>query len=106
MARRTTPTARRASSSRATAATARSSARRRSRSRRSYQSFPGPLDVLGKLIVGLWMGLAHGAGWAARAVGEKAAQARELEDEHRRDGLGLLGLGVALLLAVALWFGS
>jgi DNA segregation ATPase FtsK/SpoIIIE, S-DNA-T family len=62
--------------------------------------------VLGKLLGGVWMGVAHGAGWAARAVGEKAATARELEDEHRRDGLGLLGLGLALLLVVSLWFNS
>jgi S-DNA-T family DNA segregation ATPase FtsK/SpoIIIE len=62
--------------------------------------------VLGKLIGGVWMGLAHSAGWAARAVGQKAATARELEDEHRRDGLALLGLGLALLLVVSLWFGS
>jgi DNA segregation ATPase FtsK/SpoIIIE, S-DNA-T family len=62
--------------------------------------------VLGKLIAGLWMGAAHSAGWAARVVGQKAATARELEDEHRRDGLGLLGLGLALLLVVSLWFDS
>ena len=50
------------------------------------------------------MGLAGATGWAARAVGRQAATARELETEHRRDGLGLLGLGAALLLVVALWF--
>jgi S-DNA-T family DNA segregation ATPase FtsK/SpoIIIE len=72
--------------------------------RRRGASFPGPLDVLGMLVSGLWMGLAHGAGWAVRAVGRQAATARELESEHRRDGLGLLALGTALLLAVAVWF--
>jgi S-DNA-T family DNA segregation ATPase FtsK/SpoIIIE len=107
MARRTTPAStRRASATRATTASRSAASRGRSvrRSRRTRKSFPGPLDVLGKLIVGVWMGLAHSAGWAARAVGQKAATARELEDEHRRDGLGLLGLGLALLLTVSLWF--
>jgi DNA segregation ATPase FtsK/SpoIIIE, S-DNA-T family len=60
--------------------------------------------VLGKLLGGLFFGLAGATGWAARAVGQKAATARELETEHRRDGLGLLGLVTALLLVVSLWF--
>jgi S-DNA-T family DNA segregation ATPase FtsK/SpoIIIE len=52
------------------------------------------------------MGVAHGVGWVARAAGRRAADARELDPEHRRDGAGLLVLGVALLLSVALWFHS
>lgn len=50
------------------------------------------------------MGLAHGVGWAVRAAGRQAATARELDSEHRRDGAGLLLLGLALLTAVAIWF--
>lgn len=124
MARRTTPSSgRRASPAKATTAATRtpvsrtpraitaSAASRRTTTRatttarrRRAASFPGPLDVLGKLIGGLWMGLAGATGWAARAVGRQAATARELETEHRRDGLGLLGFVLALLLVVALWF--
>src|SRR5881409_1322352 len=52
----------------------------------------------------LWMGLAHGVGWVVRAVGRKAATARGLEPEHRRDGVGLLMIGMAIVLAVAVWF--
>src|SRR5204862_7680684 len=52
----------------------------------------------------VWMGLGHGVGWVVRAVGRKAATARDLEPEHRRDGLGLLMIGLAILLAVAVWF--
>jgi len=60
--------------------------------------------VLGRLIILLWMGLAHGIGWVVRAVGRRAADARELDPEHRRDGAGLLVLGLSLLIAVAVWF--
>jgi S-DNA-T family DNA segregation ATPase FtsK/SpoIIIE len=52
------------------------------------------------------MGVAHGVGWLVRAAGRRAADARELDPEHRRDGAGLLVLGLALLLSVALWFHS
>jgi DNA segregation ATPase FtsK/SpoIIIE, S-DNA-T family len=77
------------------------SARRR---RRGRAPAIGPLDVLPRLFVLLWMGLAHSVGWVVRAVGRRAAGARELDPEHRRDGAGLLLLGLALLLAVAIWF--
>src|SRR5215211_8593674 len=63
-----------------------------------------PLGLLGRGLVWLWMGLAHAVGWAVRGVGRQAATARELEPEHRRDGAGLAVLGLALLLAVAVWF--
>jgi S-DNA-T family DNA segregation ATPase FtsK/SpoIIIE len=59
--------------------------------------------VFGRLLVLLWMGLAHGVGWLVRAAGRRAADARELDPEHRRDGAGLLVLGLSLLLAVAVW---
>ncbi|NUT19752.1 MAG: DNA translocase FtsK [Hamadaea sp.] len=112
MARRTTPTtSRRVNPPKASTAVARTSASRTTRrtparttARRRTASFPGPLDVLGKVTGGLFFGLAGATGWAARAVGRQAATARELETEHRRDGLGLLGLVTALLLVVALWF--
>ncbi len=52
------------------------------------------------------MGLAHGIGWLVRTVGRRAADARELDPEHRRDGAGLLVLGVAVLLAAGVWFGA
>jgi S-DNA-T family DNA segregation ATPase FtsK/SpoIIIE len=52
------------------------------------------------------MGLAHGIGWLVRAVGRRAADARELDPEHRRDGAGLFVLGIAVLLAAGVWFGA
>src|SRR2546423_561156 len=66
----------------------------------------GPLDVLIRLLALLWMGLAHGVGWLVRAVGRRAADARDLDPEHRRDGGGLFVLGIAVLLAAGVWFGA
>ncbi|HLT11308.1 MAG TPA: DNA translocase FtsK 4TM domain-containing protein [Micromonosporaceae bacterium] len=50
------------------------------------------------------MGLAHAVGWLVRAIGRKAATARELDPAHQRDGAGLLLIGLAVVLAVAVWF--
>jgi S-DNA-T family DNA segregation ATPase FtsK/SpoIIIE len=60
--------------------------------------------VAGRLVILLWMAIAHGVGWVVRTVGRRAADARDLDPEHRRDGAGLLVLALALLLAVAVWF--
>ncbi|MEV6298740.1 DNA translocase FtsK [Actinoplanes sp. NPDC051861] len=58
---------------------------------------------LGRGVGALWMGLAHSVGWVARGAGRQAATARNIGPEHRRDGAGLLMLGFAILIAVALW---
>nr|WP_296068859.1 DNA translocase FtsK [uncultured Actinoplanes sp.] len=52
------------------------------------------------------MGLAHSVGWVARGVGRQAATAKDIDPEHRRDGAGLLLLGLSILVAVAVWAGS
>ncbi|RLP93153.1 DNA translocase FtsK [Micromonospora sp. CV4] len=71
--------------------------------RRTAAARPGPAVYVGRAVGALWMGLAHGMGWAVRAAGRQAASARDLDPEHRRDGAGLLLFGLALLSAVALW---
>ncbi|HEY7175942.1 MAG TPA: DNA translocase FtsK 4TM domain-containing protein, partial [Micromonosporaceae bacterium] len=82
--------------------------RRRTPARRNRRyrgsSIPGPLDVLGKIVVGFWMGLAHVIGWLVRAAGRQAANARDLHPDHQRDGGALFAFAVALLLTVAVWF--
>jgi S-DNA-T family DNA segregation ATPase FtsK/SpoIIIE len=55
----------------------------------------------GKMIVAAWMLVAGAVGFAARAVGRGA---RDLDPHHRRDGVGLLTLGLAIVLAAGLWF--
>ncbi|MEV1329000.1 DNA translocase FtsK [Micromonospora costi] len=79
--------------------TTRAPVRRRTRTTR-----PGPAVYVGRAVGALWMGLAHGVGWAVRAAGRQAATARDLDPEHRRDGAGLLLFGLALLSAVGIWF--
>src|SRR4029077_13714146 len=54
----------------------------------------------GKMIAAAWMLVAGAVGFAARAVGRGA---RDLDPHHRRDGLGLLTLGVAIVLGASLW---
>jgi len=61
---------------------------------------------VGRGLSALWMGLAHSVGWAARGVGRQAATAKEIDPEHRRDGGGLLLLGLAMLVGVAVWAGG
>ncbi|HWS31135.1 MAG TPA: DNA translocase FtsK 4TM domain-containing protein [Actinoplanes sp.] len=57
-------------------------------------------------IGSLWLGVAGGVGWLARGAGRQAASARDIAPEHRRDGAGLLLLGISILIAVAVWAGS
>ena len=55
----------------------------------------------GRMIAVAWMLVAGAVGFAARAVGRGA---RDLDPHHRRDGVGLLTLGAAIVLAAGLWF--
>jgi len=58
-------------------------------------------DGIARLIVTIWMAVARGAGAVARSVGHTA---RDLEPEHRRDGVGLFLLAASLVVAAAVWF--
>ena len=57
---------------------------------------------VGRALRALWLGIAHAIGGAARRVGHGA---RDLDDVHRRDGLGLLFVALAVIVAAAVWFG-
>ncbi|MEU3455422.1 DNA translocase FtsK 4TM domain-containing protein [Micromonospora sp. NPDC006766] len=74
--------------------------------RRRTAARPSPAAYVGRAVGALWMGVAHGLGWAVRAAGRHAASARDLDPEHRRDGAGLLVFGLAILSAVGIWFGG
>ncbi|MBV9514037.1 MAG: DNA translocase FtsK [Mycobacteriaceae bacterium] len=56
--------------------------------------------AVGRGLQSTWLMLAKGAGSAARSVG----RAREIEAGHRRDGVALTLLGVAMVIAASSWF--
>ncbi|MQA26005.1 MAG: DNA translocase FtsK [Micromonosporaceae bacterium] len=95
------------STTRARKSTAATRANRRTRNRRTARNAAddyGVLAVFGRGIIAVWMAAAHSVGWFVRAAGRQAATAKELDPAHRRDGLGLLALGLGIVLAVAVWF--
>ncbi|MFF3313889.1 DNA translocase FtsK [Streptomyces sp. NPDC003035] len=61
---------------------------------------PSPTGGVYRLARGLWLGLAHGVGAMFRGIGRGA---KGLDPAHRKDGLALLLLGVALIVAVGTW---
>jgi S-DNA-T family DNA segregation ATPase FtsK/SpoIIIE len=56
---------------------------------------------LGRLVAGVWMVAAHAVGFGARGFGKSA---RDLDEMHRRDGVGLAFLAAAFVVAVTTWF--
>jgi hypothetical protein len=56
---------------------------------------------IGWAIAGVWMALAHTVGALFRAFSQSA---RDLDPLHRRDGIGLAALCVAIAAAVATWW--
>ncbi|GAA0355301.1 DNA translocase FtsK [Microbispora corallina] len=76
----------------------------RSAARRPVATGQDPISwvflMIGKLVIGLWLLLAHGIGGAARALGQGA---RDLDPAHRRDGAGLAVLAGAVVVAAITW---
>ncbi|WP_345523046.1 FtsK/SpoIIIE family DNA translocase [Nocardioides conyzicola] len=72
---------------------------------RAVRSGPGPVARLFTMIfrgiAAVWLAVAHGIGAVARSIGHTA---RDLEPEHRRDGLGLFMFGAAVIVAAAVWW--
>jgi S-DNA-T family DNA segregation ATPase FtsK/SpoIIIE len=56
---------------------------------------------IGRGLVRLWLGFAHLVGGIVRGIGHGA---RELDPAHRRDGAGLTLVGVAVVVAGAVWW--
>ena len=59
------------------------------------------LTALGRGIGALWMGLARMLGAIVRSIGTAA---RDLDPEHRRDGIGLALIGLGVVVVGAVWF--
>lgn len=56
---------------------------------------------MGRVVAGVWLAMAHAVGGAIRRVGDSA---RDLDHEHRRDGIGLALLGLAIIIASGVWW--
>ena len=56
---------------------------------------------LRRFVTAVWLGIAHVIGAIARGIGKSA---KDLDPAHRRDGLGLLYLSLAIVIAAVLWF--
>jgi S-DNA-T family DNA segregation ATPase FtsK/SpoIIIE len=61
-----------------------------------------PSRILSRGLSGAWSLLTRGAGGLARTLG----RTRELEPAHRRDGLGLGLVGLAVVAAAAVWWSA
>ncbi|MFF3644684.1 DNA translocase FtsK [Streptomyces sp. NPDC002564] len=61
---------------------------------------PSPTGGVYRLVRAVWLGLAHGVGAMFRGIGRGA---KGLDPAHRKDGLALLLLGIALIVAAGTW---
>jgi DNA segregation ATPase FtsK/SpoIIIE, S-DNA-T family len=104
----------RSSGSRSGKKAPKSTARRTAKARSTRSSRPAPRAVrngtgpiarlglaVGRGVAALWLGVAHLLGAGVRKVGHTA---RELNPEHRRDGAGLFLIGLAVVVAAAVWW--
>jgi S-DNA-T family DNA segregation ATPase FtsK/SpoIIIE len=57
--------------------------------------------ALARLVAGVWLGLAHLVGGIVRRIGSGT---EEVDPEVRRDGVGLLILGLAMIVAASVWW--
>jgi S-DNA-T family DNA segregation ATPase FtsK/SpoIIIE len=73
---------------------------RRSAQRRHHSLVASAGLAGGRAVRATWLMLAKGTGSTARSVG----RAREIDPGHRRDGIALALLGVAVVIAASSWF--
>ncbi|QIK66100.1 DNA translocase FtsK [Nocardioides sp. HDW12B] len=95
----------RSSGSQARRTSGKGSSSRKRPAPRAVRSGPGPIlrafTALGHGLAGLWLGIAHVLGGAVRRV---TGAARDLDADHRRDGLGLTLIGLAVVVAASVWW--
>ncbi|WP_370265220.1 DNA translocase FtsK [Streptomyces sp. V4I8] len=61
---------------------------------------PNPTGGIYRLVRAVWLGLAHAVGAVFRGIGQGA---KNLDPAHRKDGVALLLLGLALIVAAGTW---
>lgn len=101
MASRTNPSPR---GSKPSAGASRSTGAASKRAKRSGTSLPVRIGLaVGTVLRRIWEGIALAVGTTVRRAGSNAAA---LDAAHKRDGLGLLLIALAAVMAAPLWFGS
>ncbi len=73
-------------------------ARRPSRKRQPVRAI---VQAIGRTLRAVWLGIAHLIGGLARRIG---GAARGIQPEQRRDGIGLLFIALAVVVAAAEWW--
>jgi S-DNA-T family DNA segregation ATPase FtsK/SpoIIIE len=68
--------------------------------------FGGGLRVFASTVGALWRTVAAIVGGMVRIIGRNAASARDLDEQHRRDGVGLGLIAAGLVTALAIWLHS
>ncbi|MFC9914827.1 DNA translocase FtsK [Streptomyces sp. NPDC059862] len=61
---------------------------------------PNPTGGVYRLVRAIWLGVAHAVGAVFRGIGQGA---KNLDPAHRKDGIALLLLGLALIVAAGTW---
>ncbi|WP_203799949.1 FtsK/SpoIIIE family DNA translocase [Mycobacterium heckeshornense] len=101
VARSGTRTGRSQAASRGSSRSPRARASRKRLRKRRTRSLPVTIGLsCADAVRSTWLLVARTAGAAARSVG----RARDIEPGHRRDGIALMLLGVAVVIAASSWF--
>ncbi|MFC9240764.1 DNA translocase FtsK [Streptomyces decoyicus] len=83
-----------------TAAAKKAPAKRAPAKKAAPKPAPSPTGGVYRLVRACWLGLAHAIGAVFRGMGRGA---KNLDPAHRKDGLALLLLGLALVIAAGTW---
>lgn len=76
-------------------------AKRRPARKTARRTGPGLFGTLANVVAATWLGSAHVVGGVARSIGRGA---HGLDPEHRRDGVGLGFVGLAIIVAASVWW--
>ncbi|MFD9373109.1 DNA translocase FtsK [Streptomyces sp. NPDC060020] len=97
---RTTAPAKKAAPARKPPAKKAAAAKRAPAKKAAAKPAPSPTGGVVRLVRAVWLGCAHAVGAVFRGIGQGA---RNLDPAHRKDGVALLLLALALIVAAGTW---
>ncbi|MFD9521296.1 DNA translocase FtsK [Streptomyces sp. NPDC059979] len=97
---RTTAPAKKAAPARKPPAKKAAAAKRAPAKKAAAKPAPSPTGGVVRLVRAVWLGCAHAVGAVFRGIGQGA---KNLDPAHRKDGLALLLLALALIVAAGTW---